>query len=484
MATKEREFTVGHFRKWAKELILDTFEPWVLEPFQEDFLEDVFAGTPAVWLVVPEGNGKTTLVGGLVLYHIQHTEEGWVPVAASTRQQAEMLYRQAEGFAMRSPKLAVTETFKCQEGYRRIKCERMRSRVQIFGADPEHGDGVIPSMDVVEELHAQKNLALYDRWRGKYGKRGGQTIVISTAGEPGSEFELRREQIRQRGTIKRQGSHVRSAQDSIVLHEWALQEGQDPEDLDAVKACNPFSAITPASLKAKFEAADFSMTHWRRFTCNLPTRSDVAAIQEKEWFDARTDEWAPEGEPIWAGLDLGWKYDTTALVPLWLRDAEQSVCGPACVLVPPRDGNFLDPSEVKEALRSTHERNPIRVLVMDITDAREIAEWAETELGCQVIQRSQQIPAKVEEYKSFTEGLRERRLFHTGDEALTSHVLNAHARLLPGGDVCFARPANSRRDPTKQDRRVIDALTSASMVHAVAMANPVSVYEERELVAV
>ena len=77
----------------------------------------MFRGVPVCWLIVPEGNGKTTLAAGLALYHIEHTEEGNVPVAASTRQQAEILFRQAAGFCMRSPTLAVADTFLCQRGH-------------------------------------------------------------------------------------------------------------------------------------------------------------------------------------------------------------------------------------------------------------------------------------------------------------------------------------------------------------------------------
>ena len=322
-------FTLDHFMRWAGRLVLDNGEPWTVEPWLHSFLEDVFGGVPAIWLIVPEANTKTTSTAGLALYHSEFTEEGWVPVGASSRQQAEILFRQAEGFCLRSPVLAVSETFKCQEGYRRIRCDRMRSRIQIFAADDATADGIIPTLAIVEELHRHKNLKLYDTWRGKYQKRLGQTVVISTAGEPGSEFELRREQIRARSTdITRDGSYGRFASEGMVLHEFALQEGEDPEDLEAVKRCNPFSGITVETLRAKRDSPDFSMQHWRRFTCNLPTRSDVAAIQEKEWFDAKTGEEIPEGEPVWAGLDLGWKYDTTALVPLWVRDSAPSVCGP------------------------------------------------------------------------------------------------------------------------------------------------------------
>src|SRR6188768_4352119 len=98
-------FTLEHFRDWASELILDSGEPWRLEPFQEAFIADVFAGYPECWLVVPEGNGKTTLVAGLALYHCEFRLMASVPVAASSREQAEIMYRQAEGFVLRSPRL-------------------------------------------------------------------------------------------------------------------------------------------------------------------------------------------------------------------------------------------------------------------------------------------------------------------------------------------------------------------------------------------
>jgi hypothetical protein len=54
---------------------------------------------------------------------------------------------------------------------------------------------------------------------------------------------------------------------------------------------------------------------------------------------------------------------------------------------------------------------------------------------------------------------------------LTRHALNAIARILPYGDARFERPAQSRA-AREQDRRVIDALTAASMVHSAAALQP------------
>jgi hypothetical protein len=71
------------------------------------------------------------------------------------------------------------------------------------------------------------------------------------------------------------------------------------------------------------------LAHWRRLTCNLPTREVDAAITEAEWFAAVAEQDIPEGETIWVGLDLGWKVDTTALVPLWVQDRETRLFGRA-----------------------------------------------------------------------------------------------------------------------------------------------------------
>jgi hypothetical protein len=56
------------------------------------------------------------------------------------------------------------------------------------------------------------------------------------------------------------------------------------------------------------------------------------------------DDEIPAGEPVWVGLDLGWKHDTTAAVPLWVRDPEYRLLGPTAIVVPPRNGNTMMPT--------------------------------------------------------------------------------------------------------------------------------------------
>jgi phage terminase large subunit-like protein len=432
---------------------------------------------------VPEGNGKTTLVAGLSLYHCEHRKFAAVPVAASSREQAEILYRQAEGFVLRSERLYAplhssiqaakgkvktsVPRFLCLEGYRRIN-HYQGGRVQVFAADDRTGDGVIPTLGILDEMHRHRNLALYRTWAGKITKRDGQIVGISTSGEPGSDFEKTREQIRQLATsLERKGSFVRARSRRMVLHEWAVPEGADVKDFAVVKAANPFSGITKEGLATKYGSPTMTLSHWRRFVCNLPTRGVDAAITEAEWYKARTPDEIPVGEPVWLGLDVAWKWDTTAMVPLWFRDAEYRLLGPATILVPPRDGNSLDPDEVERALLTIHARNPIHTVVMDSSRAEQLGTWIGSHLGATVIDRAQTNQLAVEDYDQFMEALRNGWLKHAGDAGLTLHALNAIARVLPFGDSRFDRPTQSRLGQ-EQERRVIDALTAASMVHSMA----------------
>jgi phage terminase large subunit-like protein len=462
-------FTVDHFRAWAAELELDNGQPWIVEPFFLDCVEDYFAGTPENWWVVPEGNSKTTSTAGLAVYLLEFRKRAEIPWGAASRDQAEIGYRQAEGFA-KAPRLG--KLLRCYPGYRRIINPSTGGRLQIFAADDGTGDGIIPSDAFLDELHRHKNLRLYRTWSGKLVKRGGQLATISTAGEPGSEFEQTRERIRQETpVVESRPGYIHCRSRRIALHEYAVPEDGDVEDMAIVKLANPFSGITEETLADKFASPTITMVHWRRMVCNLPTRAENAAVQEVEWHAAAVDDPIPEGVHIWCGMDIAWKWDTTSIAPLWMRDPEYRLLGPARILVPPRDGTQMDEDVVRRALTEIHGRNPIDHLVVDPTDARELVRWASEELGVAVIERPPTVLTRIEDFARFMEALRNGWLKHSGDRGLTQHVLNAQVHILPKGDPVFERPSQTRQGGN-QELRVIDALSAASMVHAIASAQP------------
>ncbi len=443
---------------WASNVTLDTGGVWIVKDFQRAVLADVFAGRSEVWMVVPEGSGKTTLMAGLGLYHGDFMPSAEVLLAASSRDQAELLFRQAAGMIERSPWMA--ERYSVHEGYRRIRCLRTGGRLQIFAASDRTGDGVLPTLGILDELHRHRDLRLYRTWRGKLPKRDGQLVAISTAGEPGTEFEETRERIRSESPdIVVDGCHLRAADGNLVLHDWSVPADGDVDDFELVAQANPLASVEV--LADKRAAPTMTEAHWRRFVCNQAVRSEESAINEREWLAAKTDDRPSHGESCLATLDAAWKWDTTAIVPLFDRP-EFVLVGEPTVLEPPRDGTSLSPEAVKSALARLHDRHPFELLVMDGAAGGELlGEWVEQELGAQVVVHSNGHAAQALAYRRWMEGLREGSLRHVGDPVLTRHVLNAAAKLLPLGDHRFVRQS-SARTASLQDRRVIDCLSAAS----------------------
>jgi hypothetical protein len=473
-----RPYTLAHFERYfAPTVILDNRKPLKLEGFQREFFKDVFAGVRQCWLLIAEGNTKTTSLAALALYHIKYILEGRVPVCAAARDQAFEMYLQAQGMVERSPDLQ--PCFDTLEGSRMIRCRAMGSRMQVYASDDRTGDGVIYTLALVDELGRHRDMRMYRTWAGKRQKRIGRDIGghehpaqiagISAAGEVGSEFEMARQMMRQQATdIKTTTGYTRAAGGDTVLHEYALPDDGDPADMAQVKLANPFSAITLEVLQAKRNDPTMTASHWMRMTGNRANRGANAAINEVEWAEAGSSTRIPPGVPIWTGLDVAWRQDTTAAVPFWPRDAEFRLFGPATILEPPRDGTSLDPDLVEQALRDLHDVNPIATLVMDTTKAEQLATWAERTLGCEVVDRTQSNALAALDYERWMEALRSGWLFHSEDPGLTKHVLTAIAKALPQDKTRFDRPVASRGgSPGQQARRVIDAMTAASQVHGV-----------------
>jgi phage terminase large subunit-like protein len=482
-----KPFTLEHFRRFASLMVFEDGEQREPEKWQLAFAKDVFAGYSECWLIVPEGNGKSTFLAQLALYGLHYSPEPWIPVGAASRDQAEIIYGQAAGFVRRTEELR--PLFRCYDGYRKITSRKNGGRgLKVYPHDPKTGDGVIPApYALVDEPHRHPDMRLYGLWKGKLRKRGAQILAISTAGEPGTPFEEMRDEIRRRAEDrKRNGAYLRAASEALVLHEYMVQSEEDCANMEAVKQANPLGEITVKQLRSEFESATMDLQEWKRFKCNRATRSVAVAVTDAEWDGAQVDDEIPEGAEVILGMDVAWKWDTTSIVPLW-RGPKYRLLGDPAILVPPRDGSMMNPDVVKEALIDLGERYELRTVVMDTHRAEDTAAWVEDTLGLDVIDRGQGNQFKVADYEAFMEGLRNGTLKHTGDPGLRRHVLNAAARRLPGGDFRFDRPSSTRQNIRQQDTRVIDALDAAAM--AVEYSNreappPRSVYEDRDLIAV
>lgn len=461
-----KAFELDHFLAYAERLVLDTGEPWVVEDFQIEIIEPILEGYTEVWGLLPEGNTKSTMMAGVALYHCDYTPQPWVPIGASSRDQAEILFMQAAGIIRSTP--GMLNRFRIYEGYRKIVSLRNGGRgIKVYPADTNTGDGVIPTLVLCDEGHRWPGLGLYRLWKGKLNKRKGQIVMISTAGEPGSEFEETRDAIRDAAPSRqRNGAHLRLEGPNIVMNEWAIEHAKDITNMEKVKDANPFSGVTIGTLTDEFNSPTTDLGDWKRLKCNIPSRTTLAAITEAEWDAAYTSDRIPEGEHIDIGIDVAWKHDTFAIVPLWRADGFLLLGEPE-ILTPPRDGSSMSPDVVRLAFERIMSIYTIDAAVIDMERAEDIASWLQDDCAVEVIDRSQGNASAVEDYDAFMNGLRNGTLKHTGDPEFRKHVMNAIARNMPGDKRRFDRPSQSRAKK-RQTQRVIDGLTAAAMVNQYA----------------
>jgi hypothetical protein len=225
-------------------------KPFILEPFQRTILRDYFAGTTQTLAIIPKKNGKSTLVAALALYHLLVTEDAEGYIAASSRDQAAIILKQARKFIRATPALQRHLGMKQRE----IVNLGDEGFIRVIASDVETADGVIPTLAIVDELHRHKSTDLMGVFRDGLGPRDGQMITITTAGDDSeSPLGVMRSRAYAMPVVERDGSYryARSRDGQWVMHEWALDDSEDREDMDVVKSANPASWHTVTALRRR-----------------------------------------------------------------------------------------------------------------------------------------------------------------------------------------------------------------------------------------
>ena len=252
-------------------------------------VEDVLSGKSANWVVVPEGNGKTTLMSGIALFHLD--DEGWGSSSRSSSWPRRPESRPS-GFTFRprawsTRRPGFKDRFRCLPGHRRINRglgkTQHNPRMQVFAADDRTADGAIFTLGIIDELPQPPRPA-------PLSPLARQT---SQARRPaGHDLDRRRARIGVRGRAhgdhpQRQADHQRSPHprrggraDPQRLGGAGSKAGQGSE---VVAEANPASWVTPEILQRKRDDSTMTPEHWLRFTCDIPTRIEGSGILPEDW---------------------------------------------------------------------------------------------------------------------------------------------------------------------------------------------------------
>lgn len=320
-----------------------------LEPFQE-LIADAAAGSERELVVLlPRGQGKTTLLAAIALHHLVTVERPAIYVAASSRDQARVLFESASGFA----RVLEDEHLVDRHLELRYCPDAARPRVftgalRVLAADAPRLHGLTPSLAIIDELHAHPNDAVYIAMRTALAKRpGSRLIVISSAGAGADTplATLRARAFAQPDVIRR-GSLTDARGPNLRLLEWSVPEDTDIDDPEVVKEANPASWVTVDDLARQHEALPASA--YARYHCNQWVEREGHWLPAGAWQACEGTPTFEAGERIWIGVDIGGTRSTSAVA--WINEAHHVGCE-----IHHGDGGVLDCVDLIRELAGRYE---------------------------------------------------------------------------------------------------------------------------------
>lgn len=421
--------------------------PLVLEDYQRMVLLAHFAGVAEILVLLPKGNGKTTLIAALVVYHLLTTDFPRVYVGAGTTKQANELY--GEAVRILKQRRAWTKRYKPLPGYRAVYHVggEEQGHLRILASDDrDQGrlEGPGATLGVVEEYQAHRNDAIYSAIQGGLHKRGGRMLTISTAGkDENSPLGRLRASARKLKRLWREGARtIACSEDRQTLYlEYSLPEDADPEDLDAVAAANPASFVTKAALGALRRSLSMTPARWLRNHCGLWASGEGKWLAPELWHACERPGLALErGERVYLGYDHARSYDHAALMAVRLTGDEAGAVFPLRHWRPEDcPGGKVPYWQVKEAFREACATYEVPYAGYDkLGGFAQSGEELEDE-GLPMVEVSMHAHVWAPLTASMRAAIRQQVLEHPGDDELTAHVLAGEVKDSEHGERLHGR---------------------------------------------
>jgi len=320
--------------KWAREGRLITLEPW------QCFVITTIFG----WLhhltrlrrfiefyeEVPRKNAKSTKGSGLFLYMLtadgEHGAECYT--AATTRDQARIVFDDAKAMAERTPDLRTYLGLAIMQ--HALTVAHTSSKGAPLAAEASTQDGLNVHFALLDELHAHKKRDLYDVIDTARGSREQSLLgTITTGGTDRS------------GICYERRTHVTKILQGVVRDDrifgiiYTIDDGDDPFDPAVWAKANPNFGVSvmPDDMAAAARKAEAMPSALNNF---LTKRLNVWVSGESAWMDMRAWDRCGDvslrnlsdfaGVKVWMGLDLAQKKDFAALCLVFEVDGLWHVC--------------------------------------------------------------------------------------------------------------------------------------------------------------
>lgn len=413
-----------------------------LAPFQKDWLEDVLSdGVSSAVMSVGRGNGKSTFLAALGLWALFDPDESGapqIPVVATTVQQAvTSVYGVALAMVRDNWELSSRCFIYSAIGAQKIVTPLNHGEMFPRSNDPDGLQGLDMSLAICDEIGFMP-VQSWDSLLLASGKRP-RSLVVGI-GTPGFDRDSALWHLRQRVIEGHRppGFHYT---------EYAADEGCDIKDQEQWRRANPAleqGYMNPAALETAVAMSPES--HFRIFRLGQwheGVESWLGDDARKLW-DSLEEPYAfNPSAPLWVGVDVGLKRDSTAVVAVQERpDGRRHV--QARVWTPTPDGR-LDVADAMQHLRDLADTYDLRMVSYDPRFFDLPAQMLADE-GLPMVEIPQHVDRMTQVVGATYEAIKRGEITHDRDDLFTQHVLAAIPRFNERGFTLAKGKSRGRID--------------------------------------
>jgi len=281
-----------------------------------------------VYVEVPRGNGKSSLSSPVGLYMLALDGEAGAEVysAATTRDQARIVFRDAQAMARKMPKFRAR--FGIEVTAQAVVQLSSSSAFKALSAEGHTLDGLNIHLAIVDELHAHKTRDVYDVLETGIGKRPQSLLwTITTAGsnKHGVCYEVRDYVVKVlSGTLE-----DRAAESTFGII-YTIDEGDDPFEEATLRKANPNWGVSVdpnvvMQTAAKARQVATARANYLTKHLNVWVDANAALFDTEHWRhceDKSLDEAEFIADQSVVALDLASKIDMAAKMNVYRRRVE------------------------------------------------------------------------------------------------------------------------------------------------------------------
>lgn len=308
--------------------------PFVLRSWQRKFIYDVYSPlhpdtrrrmVRRAILSVARKNGKTSLIGALVLAHLigpESVRNGEIYSAANDREQASIVFKFVAQIIRADEELM--SLLKVIDSTKTVSCLGNGSFYKAVSAEAGTKHGLNPIFVIYDELAQAKNRELYDVLDTSFGGREEPLFITISTQSRDPEHVL--------SQLIDDGLNSDDPTTVCHLYEVPLGDKKNPVDifdeetwrlanpaLDDFRSLDDLRSIANKAFRMPAEEPKF-----RNLYLNQRVSMVASLIARAEWESCEGDnELLRPGERVYAGLDLSSTNDLTSLVLTSAEDGDR-----------------------------------------------------------------------------------------------------------------------------------------------------------------